>query len=271
MLGRVKRAKDVKLRQFAALGLLLASGGFAACRETPRELASSSTTRTVASVRGDAGADAPLEVVERITGGASADARLPMVVVIHGLGDRPEGIAGIVEGLSRPARLILPRGFDAYGDGYSWFPYRPEATELENGVVVARAAQRLAEGLARLQRERPTEGLPIVTGFSQGGILSFALAIRGTPIVRLALPIAGALPALLLPPKAPEGAPPVVALHGDADQRVPYARGRAAVEGLATRGFRAELITYPGVSHSVDAAMRRELLQRLEAALPQAR
>jgi acetyl esterase/lipase len=46
-----------------------------------------------------------------------------------------------------------------------------------------------------------------------------------------------------------KGLPPVLALHGDADETVPYAQSVALVKGLKNAGDDAELITIPGGKH----------------------
>ena len=71
--------------------------------------------------------------------------------------------------------------------------------------------------------------------------------------------------------KRPAGPlPPVVALHGRDDPRVPVDRSKSAVEALRAAGYRAELRAFPGVRHSVPYAMRRELYGLLGAACTQA-
>ncbi len=192
-----------------------------------------------------------------------------MLVAIHGLGDSPAGFAGLVRDLPVPARVILPRGLDAHEPGWSWFPIRardPDVTALAHAID--RAADRLAPMIEQLARERPTLGRPVVTGFSQGGMLTFNLAARHGALLAAAFPVGGWLP----PPSWPEGrapadAPPIHALHGDADPAVRYGPTKAAVDALRARGWDATLSTYPGVGHAIPPPMRAELQRLLADAL----
>ena len=51
-------------------------------------------------------------------GDVDPESALPMVVVIHGRGDRPRVPGGPFEGLTHPVRVILPRGPMIVGEGF---------------------------------------------------------------------------------------------------------------------------------------------------------
>jgi phospholipase/carboxylesterase len=219
------------------------------------------------------GEAAGVRYLERTTGGASAEDALPLVVAIHGLGDRPEDFAGLFDGLRARVRLVLPYG-EAWQSGYAW--WTPAGAGMDLDRVAAgcdRAAARLAPMLAELSAKRPTVGKPIVTGFSQGGMLSFTLAVRHPEVVAEALPVSGLLAPALWPASWPAGrvAPPVHALHGDADARVAVGLAEKSVAKLRELGFEADLARHAGVGHAVSPAMRADLHARIGAAAERAR
>ncbi len=212
-----------------------------------------------------------IRFLERVTGGADANEPLPLVVAIHGFGADPESFGRLLEGFEGRVRLILPYGTSPQGEGFSWFPLAGfDPTLLAQGSE--RAANGLAAMILELERTRPTRGKPIVTGFSQGGILSFTLAVKHPERIGEALPVAGMLAPPLLPTSWPMGkfAPPIHAFHGDADGIVPMRRAADSVRALVAVGFSADLKTYPGVEHTVSAAMRRDYFEALEAAATRA-
>jgi len=213
---------------------------------------------------------AGVEYVELITGGAAAEDRLPLILAIHGLGDRPERFAALLRPLPAPARVILPRAFDPVDDGFSWFPIRARSKDIAGlAAGIASAADRLAPFLAAIAHERPTHGKPIVTGFSQGGMLSFALALRSPQEISAAAPIGGWLPPPLWPAQGPseQRMPPITAFHGDADNAVKIEPTRAAVQHLIGLGYPVELREYPGVAHEIPAQIRADLYRTLSAAV----
>jgi phospholipase/carboxylesterase len=213
------------------------------------------------------GQAAGVHYLERVVGGARPDDRLPMVVMIHGLGDRPESFLDVLAGSRTPARLVLPRGLDAYGGGWAWFPYRRGD---EPGVVaegIRNAGDKVAAAIAELATRRPTAGKPVISGFSQGGMISFAVAALHPGAVSAAYPLSGMLPAALRP-KAPAAGPtpPVVAFHGTDDPMVPIAPARDTVAALKAHGWKAELREAAGVGHTVPAATRDAVRALVEAA-----
>lgn len=213
-------------------------------------------------------AEARLEYVEVLTAGARSEETLPMIVVIHGLGDEPARIAEIFGTLKVPARLILPRGPDPWGDGYSWFPVVPaHGAKSVRGSDLARSAARIASLVDELVKTKATRGRPFVTGFSQGGMLTFVLATHHGDRFARALPIAGWMPEDLWPaPEEAKRATPMLALHGELDPIVPFAATKGMVGALAERGAKIELFSEPGVRHTISPKMAEVLFRELEGA-----
>lgn len=232
----------------------------AATRDTP--------PRENATPSASAAPTKPARYLERVTGGANPHESLPLVVALHGLGDTPEAFGELYAGFDGKARILLLGAPDAFGGGYSWFPFRPEASDEERAREISRAAERLAPMLPSLAAARPTRGKPILTGFSQGGMLSFAIAARHPELVACALPIGGVLPEALWPPLDPKVRHPrIVALHGEDDTRVPIAPTRAGITALTARGYDARLEAFPGVGHQIPAAMRARYFELLHEAI----
>lgn len=190
-----------------------------------------------------------LSALELHTGPSDSASEI-VVVAMHGLGDRPERFGRVFEAFSTPARLLLPAAPHAYGDGYSWFT----ADRADEAAFAADLAERADAIAAQLV------GRPVVTGFSQGGMLAFAIAVRHPDRISAAYPIGGALSESLIPKQAQlGGTPKIVALHGEADTQVDYAATAAAVERLANVGFDATLRSYPDVGHTISDEMRSDL------------
>lgn len=214
------------------------------------------------AVRGEI---AGVRYLEYMTGGARPDDRVPMIVALHPMGGDPEDFLPLLLRYHRRARLILPYGHPS-GGMYIWYD---SVAEDVAAPLVTREADRLAAVLAALVSTRPTVGNPLVTGFSQGGIMTFALAVTHPESLAAAFPIGGMLPPSLYPSKAivsmprPMKLPPVSAFHGAADLAVPTRSARASVAELRRAGYTAELREYAGVGHDVSDAEQDELLDRI--------
>lgn len=202
---------------------------------------------------------APLAYVERVLS-AAPDAKLPLIVAMHGLGATPESLLALFDGLDVPVRVIAPRAPDPWEVGSSWYPI--DAPDRAPAVVRQRAERVLAL-VDHVRKQRRTVGRPIVTGFSQGGVLSFALAAYHPQKLSAALPMAGWLwPSMTGFRKAPAGFR-VTALHGQDDGRIRYAQAEQTVARLKEAGTDATLLGFAGVGHFASP----EMIARFHAAL----
>jgi phospholipase/carboxylesterase len=250
------------VRRLAAFLTLFAV--FPACRCSGSSLpgsappAASSTETEAAGVR----------FVERLTGGASSSERLPLIIGIHGYGGSPEHFGRVFTTLTVRARVILPHDILDTGGGHAWFVEPDPAHPEPPGAGIRLAADRIAAMIAELVRRRPTAGRPIVTGFSQGGMLSYALAALHPESVGAAFPVGGLLPQPIWPTAWPVGQvrPPIHAFHGDRDPRVPIEDDRATAGRLRELGLGVELTEYPGEVHTIPAEMRHDLVRTIEEA-----
>jgi phospholipase/carboxylesterase len=208
---------------------------------------------------------AGVRYLEHMTGGARPDERVPMIVALHPMDGDPADFLPLLRRYHRRARLILPYGHPS-GGMYFWYD---SVREDVAAPVVAREADRIAGALAALVAARPTVGKPLVTGFSQGGIMTFALAVTHPEALAAAFPISGLLPPSLYPSAAlsslprPATLPPIAAFHGDSDLAVPTRGARASIAELQSAGYTAELHEYVGVEHNPSDKEMGEVLERI--------
>ena len=207
-------------------------------------------------------------VTEVVLGQARLDAELPLLVQFHGRGDRPHIPSGDHTS-TEPIRLMLPWAPEKLGDGYTWFPL--SITERRHAKVlghhIRERADEFAKVLAVFQQRRPTEGQALVSGFSQGGMMSFALALRHPDLIDGAFPSAGWLPEYLVEeswsPKADY--PPIRSIHGRGDPIVPAEPAVALVDGLRARGLDATIELFPWDEHSMSEEMYGRYEEHLRA------
>jgi phospholipase/carboxylesterase len=193
----------------------------------------------------------PLEFIERVLNAQPND-RLPMLIALHGLGDSPEHFLELFAELDLRVRIIAVRAPDPYSVGTSWFPI--DDPKLAPKAIVARAAQ-LTAFADQVSRSRPTTGRPIITGFSQGGILSFAAAAYHAEHYQAALPIAGSLLESLPRYRKAKKGFVVTAFHGRDDTRIPFAGAERTVARLTAAGTVATLTGFVDVGHNISPAM----------------
>lgn len=197
---------------------------------------------------------------------------LPAVVILHYYTAHPQTLLPLFQGLPLPSHLICPQGPYPAEEGYSWFPEDFYDRDLAGQAAALRQS---AAGLAAFLEELPhilrLAGSPLVTGFSQGGDLSYALALEYPHLVGMAIPMGGRLEAPFRPAPLLEAARhvPIRALHGEADPIVPIASAREGVAWLEEQGCNVELKSYPGGGHNAPPDLQRDLRALVSAYLQQ--
>lgn len=231
----------------------------AACDRAPSRDVTTAAPTVSAPPRTEPPAE-PLQVVEVVTRGASAESRLPMLVALHGLGDSAQNFADAFRGLDTPLRLVVLQAPTPYVDGFSWFELHGDRDAVGPGI--AAAADRVVAMVRWLERERPTRGKPMVTGFSQGGAISYALAARYPGDFSAAFPLGGWLPPDLRPSKT-DAPPKIIGFHGSQDVRVSIADGRAAVSAFKDAWGDAQLVEDPEAGHTISPTLRLALFRNV--------
>lgn len=201
--------------------------------------------------------------VSVVSGGARDDAQLPMVLVLHGRGDRPRP-AGFAQRAGR-VRWVMPFAPTPHGAGFSWFPYEtPEDLALPGHLREQAGA--LARFVLWAKERYPTpEGRIVVCGVSQGGMLAFALGSLHPDTVRASVPVMGLLPRSLV--RRTERQVMFRAVHGTSDEVVPLSAGERAVTWLRGAGRDATLTTVEGSGHEMTPAVSAAMEDALRDAL----
>lgn len=185
-----------------------------------------------------------------------------VIIAIHGLGDTPESFVNWLRATPVSARVLAMRGTESFGNGFAW--WLPGGSEESVARAIDRAATTIATRV-RSKLDAGRCGKPIVLGFSQGGMVSFAIAARGNLDVGLVMPIGGRLPLENRGVTRAAGMRPTVrAFHGEADERMPIIGARTTIDALARQGMDATLRSFAGVGHSIPDEMRQAVFSEIE-------
>jgi carboxymethylenebutenolidase len=179
--------------------------------------------------------------------------RRPGVVVLHGA----RGVELKPRTYERYANALTDAGIDVYLIRY----YSP-ADDLELEKINTREGretyrtgrfdawvERVSSALTAIIARPDNSGRVGLLGFSLGGYVAAATAARDDRVSALAV-LYGGMPDKIV--SQVKRLPPLLELHGDADQNVPLAHGEALVKLAKTVGAPAEQVIYPGKAHGFD-------------------
>lgn len=164
-----------------------------------------------------------------------------LVVLLHGEG--ADGRSMVDQALNWAPTLPKAEFLAAEAPGGRWFDPDEEGG-LERGLAALHAFLDAALAARRL----PPSHLALV-GFSQGATLALRAGLSRPGPVKAVVAVAGG-------PYGPlpigEGAPPILLIHGDADEAAPLSAMREAKAAIAARGGKVWSMTRKGVGHAFD-------------------
>lgn len=165
-----------------------------------------------------------------------ADARLPLILFLHGAGERgsdldrvtTQGLPQLLPNLPAPAFVVAPQC-----PASSWWTL--ELSALEALLDEVQAQHRIDAARVYL------------TGLSMGGYGTWHLALKNPARFAALAPVCGGG----IPPLAHKLRDlPIRAFHGAEDDVVPPAASEKMVEATIKAGGQATFTNYPGVGHN---------------------
>ena len=184
------------------------------------------------------------------------------VILLHGLGDHGQGgllsIAAMWQAALPDTEFICPDAPFAFDmappdfGGRQWFSLKDfsPAAMLEGAKT---AAPYLNEFIGHIlsTRNLPPEKLALV-GFSQGTMMALYVALQKPEKIAGIVGYSGLLLDSDNVVAWKKSAPPVLLVHGTADEVVPFASMALAADALKKAGIPVTTLTCHGTGHSVD-------------------
>ncbi|MEQ1863066.1 MAG: dienelactone hydrolase family protein [Micropepsaceae bacterium] len=180
-----------------------------------------------------------------------------LIVFVHGYGADGNDLIGLGRHWQRllpTAAFVSPHAPERCAMspmGYQWFAItRMQPDEMLKGVErAAPILNAFIDGeLARLNLDASKLAL---VGFSQGTMMSLHIGLRRKVPPAAIVGFSGALPGAEKLPAEIVGRPPVLLVHGDADEMIPVQALHAAVNGLGAAGVPAGWHVSRGTGHGI--------------------
>jgi phospholipase/carboxylesterase len=180
-----------------------------------------------------------------------------LIVFLHGYGSNGADLISLAPYWARAlphAQFIspnAPEGVPGMGGAYQWFglsspdPARMEAGAKKAAGVIDRFLDR------ELERYGLDDSRLALVGFSQGTMMALQVGLRRAKPPGAIVGFSGALVGGRTLKEEATGAPPILLVHGDQDDRIPLSSMFAAADTLAEAGLGALWHVSYGVPHSI--------------------
>ncbi|MBK8913685.1 MAG: dienelactone hydrolase family protein [Phycisphaerales bacterium] len=186
--------------------------------------------------------------------GHSSTAEAPVIVALHGFGSNADDIADAYRATAAAfgAILVAPRAVEeAPAGGFTW-------GNSENAEYIVNAALDAVRAAHRVDEKRL-----VLTGFSQGGWVTYRVALRNPKRFCAAIPVAGRCADIVVP--ATPVLPKFYIMVGEKDPVLEQNRQVSAA--LESKGATVLLATFAGVGHEFPQDRDGELRKALTFAL----
>jgi phospholipase/carboxylesterase len=196
----------------------------------------------------------------------------PLVVLLHGRGSDRFDLAGLAPVIAPGAVVVTPQAPHSglpwgYGPGWAWYRFlgrnRPEPESFEA------SQEALGAFLSELPARLPVRTGPVVLGgFSQGGVMSMAYALRNPGAVPLVMNFSGFLADH---PSVRPTAESVAGTrfwwgHGTQDPQIPFELAREGRGLLQSAGADLTARDY-AIGHGISPDEARDAREWLEAGI----
>ena len=188
---------------------------------------------------------------------ASGGRARSLVVLLHGYGSNGDdliSLAPLVQPLLPDAAFVAPNApsrIPNMAEAFQWWPIRSFSMDERSAGAVAAAPAIdafLNEELARLDLG---DDRLLLIGFSQGTMMALHVGLRREAAVAGIIGFSGMLVAADRLAAEIRSRPPILLVHGTADDVVPFASLGAAERELKDVGLDVETHVSPGIGHTV--------------------
>jgi len=189
---------------------------------------------------------------------ASGGPARALVILLHGLGANGNDLIGLAPVLSQilpDAAFVSPDApspCDMAPMGRQWFSFR--STADADILAGARAAAPILNAFidSELKRYSLADDRLAMIGFSQGTMMALHVALRRPTPCALVVGYSGALLAPEILAAEIKSRPPVLLIHGEADQVIVFSAMAASEAALLANNVSVHCEARPGLGHGID-------------------
>jgi phospholipase/carboxylesterase len=189
---------------------------------------------------------------------AVASAHPPVIILMHGYGSNEADLFGMKDKLPKNFLIVSVRApFQVAGNTYQWYRRETINNDLKSSSTLVQDFI-----TAIVKKYNADADRVYLSGFSQGGMMSFEVGLNAPQLLKGIAPLSGRMVESMKPQEPPSAALKKLRIfvgHGDADNRIPYSQAVDAVNYLKKLQLSPEFHTYKGMPHSINEQELKDL------------
>lgn len=195
-------------------------------------------------------------------------AKPPLLLLLHGVGSNEQDLFSLADQLPGKYLVVSARGpLTLAPNSFAWFHVSfSTGRPVINQEEAESARKTIIQFIEALRKEQDfNEQEVYLMGFSQGGIMSYSVALTAPEKVKGIAVMSGRLLPEVKPLAAPDNRLQKVKIfvsHGTSDPVLPYQYALDAVEYLKSHGLHPDLHTYQD-AHTINAQMLADVVKWL--------
>ena len=191
----------------------------------------------------------------------------PLIVLMHGAGADERDMIDLWRQLPPQFVVVSPRG--PFGGNGGWRWYRKGPTQ-EADIAASRKVVDLVVESA-IKRFDADPAAIFIGGFSQGGVMTYEVALHEPGRFRGAVVLSGLLFPSALAGDPPGASPPFFVAHGTQDKVIAFSTAATARDTLEKRGVAVTFAPFEGMAHATSDQEIAAVSGWLETRLAEAR
>lgn len=207
---------------------------------------------------------------EIIANTTSTNQKLPIIIGLHWMRSNPNEFYTFLKSIKSPVRILLLEGKYPFKEGFSFYPVEPEnyyKMDADSKMKVLKdEGTKLAKFIKTIIKKYNPSKKPIIIGASQGGDLSYFIAIHHSNHIGLSCPLLATIDNRLIVKKG-KSKVQINAFHGEEDPIVNVNDAKKHIELLKINSFNATINTYKEVKHDISDEMKSDFSKLIDSYL----
>jgi phospholipase/carboxylesterase len=193
-----------------------------------------------------------------------------MIILLHGYGSNEHDLFGFAPYLPKDTYIVSVQApIPLWNHAHAWYSidFTPAGIKVYTTEEAQNSIQQIQQFIVSISEEYQVATKEIsLCGFSQGAIMSLAVAFHYPQLVKKVAAMSGYAWAEVMPAhydKAAVQQVKILMTHGTQDEVIPVAMPRKGVEWLQSQGIDYEYKEYKGMGHGVAPDCFQDVLRFL--------